>query len=60
MYNLSSIPEFNDLLKSDCVSNSNILKLNKIKCITNFFSTYRVIKYDKSLYNIDYYIYFDL
>lgn len=53
MYNLSSIPEFNDLLKSDCVSNSNILKLNKIKCITNFFSTYRVIKYDKSLLSDD-------
>lgn len=48
MYNLSSIPEFNDLLKSDCVSNSNILKLNKIMCRTNY-STYKVIKYDKSL-----------
>ena len=53
MYNLSSIPEFNDLLKSDCVTNSNILKVNKIKCSTNFFSTYRVIKYDKSLLSED-------
>lgn len=46
-YNLSSIPGFNDLLKADVVSNSNILKLNKIECRSNN-SIYRVIRYDKN------------
>jgi len=46
-YNLSSIPGFNDLLKADVVSNSNILKLNKIECRSNN-SVYRVIRYDKN------------
>jgi len=46
-YNLSSIPEFNDLLKADIVSNSNILKLNKIECRSNNL-LYRVIRYDKN------------
>jgi hypothetical protein len=45
-YNLSNIPGFNDLLKSDVESNSNILKLNKIECRTNN-SAYKVIRYDK-------------
>ena len=47
-YNLSSIPGFNDLLKADVVSNSNILKLNKIECRSNN-SIYGVIRYDKNL-----------
>jgi hypothetical protein len=46
-YNLSSIPGFTDLLKSDS-SNSNILKLNKIECRSNN-STYKVIRYDKNI-----------
>jgi hypothetical protein len=46
-YNLSSIPEFNDLLKADIVNNSNILKLNKIECRSNNL-LYRVIRYDKN------------
>jgi hypothetical protein len=47
IYNLSSIPGFNDLLKADGMSNSNILKLNKIECRSNN-SNYRVIRYDKN------------
>jgi hypothetical protein len=47
IYNLSSIPGFNDLLKADVVSNLNILKLNKIECRSNN-SIYRVIRYDKN------------
>jgi hypothetical protein len=46
-YNLSLIPGFNDLLKSDIISNSNILKLNKIECRSNN-SIYKVIRYDKN------------
>ena len=30
-YNLSIVPGFNDLLKSNGESNSNILKLNKVE-----------------------------
>ena len=51
-YNLSCIPGFNDLLKSDAESNSNILKLNKIECRTNN-SSYRVIRYDKDFLSSD-------
>ena len=47
IYNLSLIPGFNDLVKTDIVSNSNILKLNKIECRSNN-SVYRVIRYDKN------------
>lgn len=47
-YNLSPIPGFNDLLKSDIISSSNILKLNKIECRSNN-SLYKVIRYDKNL-----------
>jgi hypothetical protein len=47
IYNLSLIPGFNDLLKSDIISNSNILKLNKIECRSNN-SIYKVIRYDKN------------
>ena len=52
MYNLSSIPGFNDLLKTDDVSNLNILKLNKIECKT-LNSTYRIIRYDKNILSHD-------
>ena len=50
VYNLSNIPKFNDLIKLDCPNtlNSNILKMNKIKCHTNN-TFYKVITYDKSL-----------
>lgn len=48
LFNLSTIPGFNDLLKSDILDNSNILKLNKIECRSNN-SIYKVIRYDKSL-----------
>jgi hypothetical protein len=46
-YNLSNVQGFNDLIKSDVESNSNILKLNKIECRTNN-SVYKVIRYDKN------------
>lgn len=46
-YNLSNVPGFNDLIKSDVESNSNILKLNKIESRTNN-SVYKVIRYDKN------------
>jgi hypothetical protein len=51
-YNLSEIPGFNDLLKSNYLLNSNILKLNKIDCRTNN-SIYKVIRYDKNLLCVD-------
>jgi hypothetical protein len=51
-YNLSEIPGFNDLLKSNIVFNSNVLKLNKIECRTNN-SSYKVIRYDKNLLCVD-------
>ena len=50
--NLSAIPGFNDLLKSDVVTDSNILKLNKIECRTNN-SIYTVIRYDKNVLSVD-------
>ena len=46
--NLSSVPGFNELLKGDTVTNSNILKLNKIECRSNN-SVYKVIRYDKNV-----------
>lgn len=46
-YNISSIPGFNALCVSDEISNSNILKLNKIECRSNN-SKYKVIRYDKN------------
>lgn len=45
-YNLSVIPGFNDLLKSNN-NNSTVLKLNKIECRSNN-SVYRVVRYDKN------------
>jgi hypothetical protein len=53
-YNLSEIPCFNDLVKPDCVyeSNSDILKLHKILSkSTNLM--YSVVKYDKKLLSTD-------
>ena len=47
IYNLSLVPEFNDLLNSELIkSNENILKLNKVECRTNN-SLYKVITYNK-------------
>lgn len=53
-YNLSEIPGFNGLVKSDYSNtlNSNILKLNKIECRINN-SVYRVIRYDKHFLCVD-------
>jgi hypothetical protein len=52
IFNLSSIPGFNELLKNDIVTNSTILKLNKIECRSNN-STYKVIRYDKNILSFD-------
>jgi hypothetical protein len=53
-YNLSEIPDFNNLLKTDYnnTSTPNILKLNKIECRTNN-SVYKVIRYDKNFLCVD-------
>lgn len=51
-YNLSLVPGFDNLIKQDVIFNSNILKLNKIECRSNN-STYKVIRYDKSLLCVD-------
>lgn len=51
-YNLSSIPGFNDLVNNNMVTNSNVLKLNKMECRTNN-SSYKVIRYDKDFLCID-------
>jgi hypothetical protein len=52
-YILSNISGFNDIIKCDEKSVSNILKLNKVECRTSNNSTYRVIRYDKNFLNID-------
>jgi hypothetical protein len=46
-YNISSIDGFNELCNYDVISNSNILKLNKVECHSNN-SNYSVIRYDKN------------
>jgi hypothetical protein len=51
-YNISSIPGFNELCVTNDISNSNILKLNKLECRTNN-SSYKVIRYDKNFLCID-------
>lgn len=51
LYNLSNIPGFDDLLKTD-QNNLNILKLNKFECKTNN-SVYKIIRYDKNILNLD-------
>lgn len=54
-YNLSNVPDFNELVKSDTnnQSSSNILKLNKINCKTSNNATYSVIRYDKNFLACD-------
>ena len=52
-YILSNISGFTDIINGDDKSMQNILKLNKIECRTSNNSTYRVIRYDKNLLNID-------
>lgn len=48
-YNLSSIPGFDELIKNNNDSESNILKLNKIQCTTLNKQNYGVIRYDKNI-----------
>ena len=52
-YNLSSIPGFNELIKNSDNCDSNILKLNKIECLTSNNQKYKVIRYDKNYLNLD-------
>lgn len=54
-YNLSNVPDFDELVKSDTnnQSSSNILKLNKINCKTSNNATYSVIRYDKNFLACD-------
>ena len=54
-YNLSNVPDFDELVKSDTnnQSSSNILKLNKINCKTSNNATYCVIRYDKNFLSCD-------
>ena len=54
-YNLSNVPDFDELVKSDTnnQSSSNILKLNKINCKTSNNATYSVIRYDKNFLSCD-------
>jgi hypothetical protein len=51
-YTLSDIPGFNDLLKPDFISNSIILKLNKMQSRTNN-ANYSIICYDKNMLSSD-------
>ena len=51
-YNLSEIPGFNDLIKSNYVLNTNILKFMMIDCRTNN-SIYKLITYNKNLLCVD-------
>lgn len=52
LFELSTIPGFDELLKNDNVTHSNILKLNKIVCRSNN-SKYKVIRYDKDILSFD-------
>ena len=53
-YNLSAIPGFTDIIKSDDNTGlTSILKLNKVECRTANNSIYRVIRYDKNFLNVD-------
>jgi len=52
-YILSDIPTFNDIVKSNDNSISNILKLNKVECRTSNNTPYKVIRYDKNFLSCD-------
>jgi hypothetical protein len=52
-YILSDIPGFNDIVKSNDSSISNILKLNKVECRTLNKASYKVIRYDKNFLSFD-------
>jgi len=53
-YNLSAIPGFTDIIRSDDNTElTSILKLNKVECRTANNSIYRVIRYDKNFLNVD-------
>ena len=52
LYNLSDIAGFIDIIKSDSIDDTNILKLNKIVCRSNN-SSYKVIRYDKNFLSVD-------
>ncbi len=51
-YTLSDIPGFNDLLNPEFISNSTILKLNKMQSRTNN-ANYSIICYDKNMLSSD-------
>lgn len=50
--NLSNIPGFMTLIKDDKIE-SNILKLNKIHCVSTTNQEYKVIRYDKNMLTND-------
>lgn len=47
-YDLSLVPGFKELISEDNNYESNILKLNKIECLTTNNQKYKVIRYDKN------------
>ena len=51
--NLSLVPGFNELVNQTNNNESNILKLNKIECLSSNNQKYKVIRYDKNLLNVD-------
>ena len=52
-YNLSDIPGFVSIIKSNDNSITNILKLNKVECRTSNNTPYKVIRYDKNFLSSD-------
>jgi hypothetical protein len=52
-YILSDIPTFNDIVKSNDNSISNILKLNKVECRTSNNTPYKIVRYDKNFLSCD-------
>jgi hypothetical protein len=52
-YILSDIPTFNEIVKSNDTSISNILKLNKVECRTSNNTPYKVVRYDKNFLSCD-------
>jgi hypothetical protein len=52
-YNFSSIPGFNDIIQSDNITATNILKLNKVESRTSNNTVYKIIRYDKNFLTND-------
>ena len=53
IYNFSTIPGFNDIIRNENGPVSNLLKLNKVECRTNNNTSYKIVRYDKNFLSVD-------